>query len=308
MDRHDIVADLKRVAQELGRIPTRDEYVSLGKYSRHDLVLFFGSYTVLLQSAGIKTPNKKDAIKSIFNKSIEDHLANVSIKESKLCGTETILAVGDTHFPFVCENSLSVVYQFAQSYQPKHIIQVGDLYDMFAQSKFPRSLNVYNPSDEIELAFKMASNFWATMQKIVPDAKKYQILGNHDIRPIKRILESYPEGEIFFSIEKYFKFENVTTIMDPRHELIIGDVAIIHGYSTKPGFHRDHMMKNVICGHSHLGGVYFRNIGDRVIFEANAGYIGNPESKAFGYTPQKHTRWTKGFVYCDHYGPRFIPT
>jgi hypothetical protein len=126
------------------------------------------------------------------------------------------------------------------------------------------------------------------------------------MRPIKRVIESCPETEPFFNISEYFKFKNVETILDARQELYINDIAFIHGYRTKLGDHRDFMLKNVVHGHTHRGGVHFKKIGDKVLFELDCGYIGDPTSKALSYTAQKTTHWTHGFGYIDQYGPRFI--
>lgn len=66
------------------------------------------------------------------------------------------------------------------------------------------------------------------------------------------------------------------------------------------------MRRPVVCGHSHRAGLFFKNYGDATLFEMNAGYLGDPESKALSYTPQKHTHWTHAFSVIDEHGPRVI--
>ena len=70
---------------------------------------------------------------------------------------------------------------------------------------------------------------------------------------------------------------------------------------------REHNLKNTVVGHSHLGGVVYRNTFNGIIWELNAGFCGDTESKALSYTPQRLTKWTKGFGFIDALGPRFIP-
>lgn len=80
---------------------------------------------------------------------------------------------------------------------------MGDLLDMYSHSKFPKSQNVYTPKDEEEAGIKKARELWAAIRKASPNSKCVGLLGNHDIRPLKRTLESAPQLEHW--IEKYFK-------------------------------------------------------------------------------------------------------
>lgn len=306
---HEITAEILRVAQELGRVPTRDEFRSLSSISQRQMYKHFDNYSVAVTAAGLTPANQKHRIKSLFNKDISTQIENhKKVEHVKTTSKyEKIVLIGDCHFPFVDLGALCAVYDIIERHKPDIVIQMGDLLDMLSQTKFPRSHNIYTPKDEVELGYKMADDMWRAVKTIVPHATCYQILGNHDIRPLKRILESYPEGEIFFSIEKYFEFEGVTTIKDARQELIINDIAFIHGYKTKLGDHRDEMLMNVCVGHSHTGGVSYRKIGNKILWELNAGYIGDATSKALSYTPIRMTKWTLGCGIIDTDGPRFVP-
>jgi hypothetical protein len=66
------------------------------------------------------------------------------------------------------------------------------------------------------------------------------------------------------------------------------------------------MLMSCAVGHSHVGGVAYRSIQGKVLFELNAGLLGDPEAKGLSYTPQKLTRWTLGWGFIDQLGPRFI--
>ena len=90
-------------------------------------------------------------------------------------------------------------------------------------------------------------------------------------------------------------------------ELIIGDIAVFHGYRSQLGAHRDYTLMNCINGHTHKGGAVFRQIRGSVIWELNSGLAGDPEAKGLTYRPQKITDWTPGFGEVDKKGPRFIP-
>lgn len=323
--KHAIVQELKRLAAVLGRPPKRNELGDIGSaYSRLSINAVFGTYTEAMKAAGLdpksekenkrtKKNELKETIQAVFERPISD-IANFQKNLIHVKGKRRGLWVGDTHFPFTCVDTLSLIYARAEQTVREgkpfdFIAQLGDLFDMFSFAKFPRSLNYYRPDHEIELGHKMATEMWATLRKILPNAECFQLRGNHDVRPMKRILECFPEGDIFLnpSVDKLYQFDGVKTIMDPREELFIDNIAAIHGYLGKLGDHRDFNLMNIVCGHSHTGGVVLRNTHWGVIWELNCGYVGNPESKALSYTSQKMTKWTKGWGETDEFGPRFIP-
>lgn len=217
-----------------------------------------------------------------------------------------ILVIGDCHFPFA-SSKLSRLYDVAESLEPTHIVQVGDLYDMFSFSKYPRTQNVMTPKQELERGMKMARTMWAKLTFILPDAKCYQLLGNHDIRPLKRVIESAPEAETLLDFSSLFRFDGVTTMKSDRDELIIDDILFMHGY-RRHGDHMKHNNMTTVCGHSHHGGVVFSRHGKKIIYELNAGFLAEESSKPLSYGQQrKISRWTLGCGFIDEWGPRFIP-
>ena len=135
----------------------------------------------------------------------------------------------------------------------------------------------------MELGRKQAQDFWETISKIVPKAKKFQLKGNHDVRPYLRVLESLPflESAVKDHFDKLFEFDGVTTIHNTRQELIIGETMFHHGYRSQLGQHRDYTLQNFCCGHSHLGGVVYKKLHKKIICELNAGFMGDMESKVF---------------------------
>ena len=319
-DTHELVQALKDLALELGRTPTRAEFcakVAGGNYRLSK----FGPFATLLQAAGLETyderrqqSKKRFTREAVFGADIVETVAAhvPRVVDSRPEDFKPILVIGDTHFPFVHKPTLEKIYRFAESElgkTPGYIVQVGDLMDQFAHSRFPASRSIYRPDEEMQLGRDMAEEFWKTLQAAAPGSQCYQIMGNHDVRALKLILSAAPtlESLIKDSISKLYEFENVTTISDYREELVIQDVMFHHGYMTRPGQARDHVMQNIATGHTHRGGVYYRALRDRVIWHLDAGYCGDPESKALSYTAQKTTGWTLGFGFIDQYGPRFIP-
>lgn len=288
----------------MGRIPTRDEARAFGL--DHILRKCFGSFTQAKQAAGMSSPTKKEKSEDILATSVTKHLEGHRSKKLKTERVKRTLVIGDTHFPFANGPALSLLYAIADQMKPDVIVQVGDLYDMFAHSKFPRSCLNFNAQEEMDLGRRQAEDMWGTLQKLLPKAQCYQILGNHDVRPLKRIIESYPAGEIFLEFYKWYEFPGVRLEKDVRTPLVVDGITYIHGWSSRSGFHRDHFSANVCCGHTHRGGVWYRKMDGKLLWELNAGFLGDAESKAMSYTQNKVTQWTVGCGWIDEFGPRFI--
>lgn len=305
---HQIIAAIKELTIELGKTPSRNEFIFKSKFGRHDIDKYFGTYAALLQAAGLEQKITRVTNK-IFEKDIESHLSTYQSKESiphiDISYTPTII-LGDTHFPFVHNDKLKKALEIIEVVKPKRVIQIGDLYDCMAHAKFARSLNIYTPKEEMTLARKGAQEMWRTIQTLSPGVECHQLSGNHDVRIMRRVLEQYPEIEMFVDFEKWFTFDGVQSHMDIRKELILDGIVYIHGHRSKLGEHMEYMRRSVICGHSHRPGIAYKNYGDTVLFEMNVGYLGDPESKALSYTNQKYTHWSHGCGLINQHGPQFI--
>jgi predicted phosphodiesterase len=310
MNSQDIINSFHQMTIELGRPPTRDEFKRVVPRSKFEV--HFGSWSQLLKAMGVETQRVAKKIdQTIFNRDIEKHLSMHSpVSLPVMDDYEETLFIPDVHFPFEHQETLRQIYDFTETYKPKNIVQLGDLFDNFSHTKFPRSHNVFTPREEFNLSRSKAEVFWKTLQKASPQSKCFQISGNHCVRPMKRILEVYPEAEDWIGemVSKMMSFDGVESIIDPRQELIMpGGVVAIHGYRSQLGSHRDYTLTNVVCGHTHRGGVVFRQVRGEIIWELNAGLAGDPTAKGLSYTSQKMVDWTLGWGWLDRFGPRFIP-
>jgi len=313
MDQHDLVSAVKALAVELGRTPTRVEFFARGA-SEHHLKSLFGGYSALLLAAGLDTYNERRKAKplgnTMFKASVEQR---VETFEPAPVSDATIytptLVIGDTHFPFASQRVLDAIYEWALKHQPRRIIQMGDLYDMYSWSKFPKSVNMYTPGEEQELGRKQATAMWAELQKVVKGAELVQLKGNHDLRPMKQTLAHLPALEQVVSkyLDDLMTFPGVKLITDERQEYEADGWLGIHGYMSGVGAHRDYTLCNVVSAHTHIGAVTYRRVRGRTLWELKAGLVGDAETKAFSYTPQRTVNWTPGFGYIWEWGPQFVP-
>lgn len=314
MDAHDLVAAVKNLAIELGRTPTRDEFSTPIRGGRQLITIHFGGYTGLLAAAGLDQIRRRDKTpkidNSIFDRTLTSHLEEYQPRPVKADEHyPRIASISDIHWPFASQRVIDKFYSFIEREQPEFVILDGDAWDMFSHGRFPRSHNVFTPRQEEELARKANEDFWREVKRRCPKAACTQMMGNHDIRPLKQILAVYPSAEDWIKreMQRLFSFDGVETIFDYRQEVMIGSIMIHHGYRSKLGDHRDYTHHNAIVGHTHRGGVVFRRIHGQTLWELNCGFAGDPESKGLSYTPQKITDWTPGFGFVDEYGPRFVP-
>lgn len=312
LDQHEMINKLKDIVIELGRVPNAFEFESKSGISNHAMRKAFGTYTALVLAAGFEAYQERRRLTNqIFERSLPEVL--LEHKPSEIIAQsvyDPTLVIGDLHFPFVNQIVLEAIYEWASKRKKliKRIVQVGDLYDQYCSSKFPRSLNSYSPEEEERLARAGAEKMWATLRSLCPNAECVQLKGNHDIRALKRTLESAPSVEHIVAkhLDQLMSFDGVKLIVDPRQEYIVDGIQFIHGYRSKLGDHANYAHMHTVCGHSHVGGVQFKRIRGQTLWELNVGYVGDPESKALGYTSQRITNWTPGFGYIDENGPRFI--
>jgi hypothetical protein len=311
--KHEIVRELKRVAYSLGRTPTRDEFNKESAISKHEVVRVFGTYTELLKASGLDKKTQKESakkrIKEFFEKDIEEFTQPE--KKAILPPNEVfprIAIIGDTHFPWICHDSLSLVYTYLEQLKPQYVIQIGDLYDLYGHSRWPKSQLQFTPSQEVKIAREMASQMWKQIQTTVPNAKCIQLLGNHCIRPHRAVIAAgLGELEEFFNFNALFNFENVETIYDPREPYILGGITFIHGHLTGLGAHIPHFGGHVVHGHSHKGGLIYKRVLGKNFFELDVGYLGKADAKCFTFTASKITNWTRGLGFIHELGPIWIP-
>jgi len=319
MDKHDLIIVIKKLCDELGKVPTTEEFSGAMKGAMYKTRKLYGAngYSKLLQDAGIHPEQTNPYLQSqerkidnkIFETSLEKHLENYESRPViERLPYPTIAVISDIHWPFENQKVVNRFYEYVADVKPEYVIINGDAWDNYSHSRFPKSHNVFTPREEYKLSRQKNEDFWNKIKEIHPDCKKYQLLGNHSIRPLKQILEHYPEAEDWIAqkLKESLTFDGVETIYNIRQELILNDIAIFHGYRSKLGDHRDFTQYNCINGHTHKGGVVFKQIRGQVLWELNSGLAGDPEGKGLTYTPQKISEWTPGFGAVAKYGPIFI--
>lgn len=149
--------------------------------------------------------------------------------------------------------------------------------------------------------------FWATIRLLNrnPKAEYIQMLGNHDVRPHKRLVEKCPDLEPFFDFRSAFEFIGVKTHFDPRAVVMVNGFACHHGWKSRFGSHAMEL-GNCIVGHTHKPGIHIVSYGGKKLIEVNCGYLADPLAKQLGYTATNVTTWSHAVAEVDEDGPRVI--
>lgn len=220
-----------------------------------------------------------------------------------------VFAIPDLHAPFTDWKSVAKIYAAIDNARPDYVVQLGDALDAFSFSRFARSHNIMTPEEEIEEGRAGLARFWDNVHKAAPKAKKIQLSGNHEARLVRQTLERFPE--VYSLLTKiqgdFYKFKNVETIHDHRHELVINGVIYCHGWLTRLGDHARYFLKPVVHGHTHRAGVIHFNLHDKPIFELDCGYLADKFQVPLQYGPTKTTLSVKGYGEVDGHIPRFVP-
>ncbi len=230
---------------------------------------------------------------------------------SKSPPPKTVLAVGDLHKPWHSRRTLLAIYEAIRRIKPDIVIQMGDLYDLFSWTRFPRSVNIYTPAQELTLARKDAELFWSSVKHAAPRKCRYiQLLGNHDDRAVKLALSKAPELEHFVSegVRSLMRFPNVETVDDSKEVYMIDGIGYHHGYLLRPGDHARAHLCRMVTAHTHYGYVMPLKLETGIIWELGVGFAANRFAKPLSYAAQRRfSRCTLGYGVIDRYGPRFYP-
>lgn len=220
------------------------------------------------------------------------------------------------HAPFVDRSVFNWILKLVSGISKRNasfsIVQLGDLYDLYSFSKFAQRHRL-TARDELRHGREQAEEIFRLLNRAAPNARVYLIRGNHDARLVARIAENFGsalDDILERGVRALWEFPGVETIHDTKTVLELQGIKFTHGHLSKIGAHSEAMdLSNVVCGHSHTGGVVFRrhNSG-RISWELNAGYVANPFDPELNYRPlTKYFKWTHGIGFIDAHGPRFIP-
>lgn len=217
------------------------------------------------------------------------------------------IILGDIHGPYedqACLKEAQGHYKFykRQKSVDVSVIQVGDIIDGKAWSRYPK-----NPDDENpQLEWDKTEESMEFVQSLFPEMTI--LIGNHDVRPMKKALEAGTPKQLIKSIDQIFDYEGWHWHLSnvPYEE---DGVCFIHGDELAGNAWQkaQKMGKSVVQGHDHQGYLHYINTFGKSIFGMSVGCMIDEKAIAFRYAAKNPFRCWKGFGLMVDGVPSLVP-
>jgi hypothetical protein len=271
-DRHSIVAELKRLASELGRVPSREELRGFGTISEKALKKVFGGYTVALAAAGLRGAvgeQAKPADKPSKFKYKKAQLQGFTVHEIDLPNlferagnpeSLKVVAQPDTHAPYHDEEAMACFLDFLSWYGPDVHVIMGDFADMAGISHWPPdSFEARRLVPEMIEARKLL----AMIKAVTPKATtRIYLEGNHEdwlrqacVAKMPELFDGLNELGIHVDLKSILDLDSYGYELIPMNHIArIGRASFTHGLYTGDNHPRTHLNKlktSIYYGHVH---------------------------------------------------------
>lgn len=207
------------------------------------------------------------------------------------------IVLSDIHIPEHDQQALGIALEYMQSVMPDIIVLNGDILDNINTSRFPRDPHMIETfADELE----ETRAFLDLINKRHPKAKKYYVVGNHEVRIEKYLydrapaLSSLPE----LSIDRLLQLEEKGYVyVDGSDKVKLGNLEVFHGEIVRKdsgASARSHMNKrggSVLIGHVHKLGATYRTDRWGTHMAIENGHLSRPDPD---YTVDPD--WQQGFT------------
>ena len=118
-----------------------------------------------------------------------------------------IIVINDLHLPWHDPKAVEIVLDVAKQEQVDEIILNGDVCDMYGASRYPASS--LNMQTTLEDELNAVKEFLIGLREMFPSQKVMFIMGNHEARLDKFIIEKCPELWNLFTLKVFCDFEKL---------------------------------------------------------------------------------------------------
>jgi hypothetical protein len=304
---HEILADLARVRQELGRLPSRVEYGVHGKFPGAAVTDTFGSFHLMLKCSGLLYSakgkrNKQDLRKQHFEavtKASDQRRVSVPPEISK-----HILVIPDLHAPFQHEDAIDFLAHLASKYKFDRVICLGDEIDGHAWSFHDADPDSLSPGHELEAAIGVLQPLYKLFPRVdlcdsnhgslIFRRAKHFGLPQHVIKPYGEVLGAPVGWKWHFEIKAQMT-NGESVLFHHSYGANVLRVSQQRGMSMVQGHH-----------HSQQSIQWWRNY-DRQYFAAFAGCLVDETSLAMAYGKNSQNRPVLGALRIDDGKPHLEP-
>lgn len=174
--------------------------------------------------------------------------------------TGRILFIPDAHIPYEDKEAFGLMLKIAKGWDPTHVVILGDWIDCYSISSHDK-----DPSrkEDFEYEINSARKRLYELTKIVPNAQRYFMAGNHEHRLPRYISKVAPELHGMLTIDGLLGLKQLGWKYTPyKHSTTIGKASITHDVGQAgPHAHTkaaDVYGKNIIIGHTHRAGISYQ--------------------------------------------------
>ena len=183
------------------------------------------------------------------------HEINLNTNHSQL------FVLSDLHITFQDDATLKAVIDCMADCQPDNIVLLGDILDCYSISRFcKRPDRVRNLQDEINIFY----HTMRTIKKELPKTEIHYVLGNHENRLEKLVLENPGlfglkalEPQQLFRLDELGIYYHKTKVKINNFIYYHGDVVRKDASYTAKAEFLDHKMQDGVSGHTHRLGSYY---------------------------------------------------
>ncbi|MFD8088950.1 metallophosphoesterase [Streptomyces malaysiensis] len=235
-----------------------------------------------------------------------------------------IVVISDTQMPFEDKRAMRNVLNFIGDFQPDEVIQIGDLVDYPAPSRWTAGTR-YEFAGGVRRDSEYAKRNFMEPLRAVYDGPLKILKGNHDERPEKYLEKNAPAlaaDDVHYRFEALLDFDGFgAELVEPYYKFAPGWVAI-HGHES-PGLNnvagRTAASKakkagvSLVMGHTHRLAISPESTGFggklKTIYGFEVGHL--MDVRQAGYLKNGPANWQRGFglFYAGKYSaiPQAIP-
>ena len=193
-----------------------------------------------------------------------------------------VLAISDIQAPFFHPDMYEFLKMVTDSYKPDQVIQMGDLVDKHALSRYPRDPDGLSAGQELDKAVESLQ----PLMRMYPNMKV--VIGNHDRRGFDRAFEAGIPKRLL--VKGYKEMLDAPVGWDFREHFIIEGVRYEHGDRLNGGAKSVTQRapidrgRSTVFGHFHSSaGVHYTSNPDKLLFGLNTGCLIDPHAYVFNY-------------------------
>jgi hypothetical protein len=284
---HLIISDIIRVAKELGKVPSRNEYIShpAAQFSQFNIVSNFGSWTTMMQASGLEytrgkeKKNKQEICKRVFEKIKQEAEEKKSIVYPPQISSRHLF-ISDPHFPFQHPDFYDFLFALDDKHKFDRITCGGDEVDSHGFNFHDHDPDLLSPGHELEAAIKGLEPLW----------KRWPVMdmleSNHGSMAFRKAKH---HGLPAHLIKSYNEILNAPAGVKWHEELVVqfsnGKKALVHhGYSPNILLASQKRAMSLIQFHFHskFSIQYWKNIDD-LFFAMQLSCMIDDTSRAFAY-------------------------